>query len=126
MRARSALSIVLWVAAIAAPLIACALAVSQIPDTASIPLHWTSGKADRWGSPDELADGLWFVSAVMTVLNLALAAGYALSDRLHDAGVAHGASRDGVRQVCAVGAVIVIVMTCVILVAAMAMVGNAV
>lgn len=126
MRAGKANSIAFWVAAIAAPLAACALAVSQLPDAASIPLHWTSGKADRWGSPDELAGGLWFVGAVMAVLNLALAAGYAFSDRLYDAGIAHGASRDGVRQVCAVGAGIVVVMTCVVLVAATSMAGNAV
>lgn len=121
MRAGKAISIAFWAAAIAAPLVACALAAGQIPDAASIPLHWTSGKVDRWGSPDELAGSFWLTSAVMAALNLAMAAGYAFSDRLYDAGVAHGVSRDGVRQVCAVGAVIVAMMTCVILAAAIAM-----
>lgn len=97
MRAVDVLSVVFWVAVVAAPLAACAAATSQIPDVAEIPLRWSaSGEVSQWGPPLKLKAIFWFIGAVMSVGNLAMAMCFAFNDRLFEEGLINGGiSRGG-------------------------------
>lgn len=97
MRAANVLSVIFWVVAIAAPLAICAVATAQIPDVAEIPLRWsTSGEVSQWGPPIKIKAVFWFIGAVMSAGNAAMAACFALNDRLFDEGLINGdISRNG-------------------------------
>lgn len=97
MRAASVLSILFWIAVVTAPLAICAAATSQIPDVAEIPLRWnSSGEVSQWGPPIKLKAIFWFIGAVMSAGNAAMATCFAFNDRLFDAGLINGdISRSG-------------------------------
>lgn len=112
---RAIFAIIFWMATIAAPLGTCALIVTQIPEASFIPLHWTLGEVDRWGSSDDLVKTLWLIGALVSILNILMAIGYAFGDQLHKIGITNGVSPSSIRPVFMVCATIVTAITCVAL-----------
>lgn len=115
MRTPRAAALAFWIAAIAAPLLICAFGVSQIPDVAQVPIHYNAlGEPDKWGTPAELARVCWVIGAAMSGTNLLLALCSAFNDRLYNAGLVHGVSRENAPKLYAAVAIILIIMTAVI------------
>ena len=109
MRKPSLFDIVFWAAAVAVPLVACALIVPTLPD--AVPLHWGPTGIDRWGSPSDV----WPLGIAMAGLNAILFVFFLFNDWLYDHGLVHGVSREGALTVCRVGAVIVAALSLVLL-----------
>lgn len=119
---RAIFSIMFWMTVIAAPLGTCALIVTQIPEAYSIPLHWTLGEVDRWGSSDDLAKTLWTVGAIVSILNILMAIGYSFGDQLHKTGTTNRVPPDSIRAIFMVCAAVVTTIACVTLFSATTMV----
>ncbi len=115
-------AIMFWVVVIAAPLGTCALIVVQIPEASSIPLYWTLGEVERWGSSDDLAKTPWLVGGIVSILNILMAIGYAFGDQLHKAGITNGVPSDSIRPILVICAIIVTTIACVTLFSATTMI----
>lgn len=111
---KRALAIAFWAAAIAAPALACLVAIAQFPPGADIPLHWNAQlEIDRWGSPWEMLPA----SLIMSGVNALLALSYLFSDRLYDLGLVHGVSRKATRPfLCGTAAFMVAVIVAILVV----------
>lgn len=86
-RQKKGLLLLFWFVATLLPLAACVVAVSTIPDVAEVPIHWTKGEPDRWGSPEELAWGYWIIGATCSFVNIVWALLAAFNEQTCDIAV---------------------------------------
>lgn len=114
MKPRSIAMAFLWIAVIAAPILACLVVVAQFPPDVEVPLHWNaSGQVDRWGTSLTMLPA----SLIMCAANALMGLMYCFSDKLYDMGLVHGVSRKAVRPfLCGtavvLAAIMVIILAC--------------
>lgn len=108
MRRNTLPSWLFWLLAVAAPFLACLLAIAQFPSGVEAPLHWgSSGQIDGWGSPWTLLP----VSLIMCGANALMWVMYRCSDKLYDMGLVHGVSRKNTRPFLCATAVFMVLIT---------------
>ncbi|WP_251231016.1 DUF1648 domain-containing protein [Adlercreutzia aquisgranensis] len=113
MKKKTILSILFWIAVIAAPALACLFVVAQFPPDVEVPLHWNaSGQIDRWGSSITMLPA----SLIMCGANALMGLMYCFSDKLYNMGLVHGVSRKAVRPFLCGTAVVLAAAMVIILV----------
>ena len=84
-RQKKILLLLFWFAVVLLPLVACVVAVFDIPDVAEVPVHWTVlGVPDRWGPPGEMAKAFWIIGATCSSVNIIWALLAALNEQACD------------------------------------------
>lgn len=84
MRALSLPAVLFWVVAIATPVVTCAIIWGSLSESVKMTMETRIGGGI---TPYATPSVLWFTAIALTLCDLALAAGYAFNDTLHDLGV---------------------------------------